>query len=344
MTSSIAVLPRGKTVMLACICLVYFLMPAFSAQAQEPAKSETTENIVERVWNYQVTTTEVKTTSGGKTVTTRQGITIGKIVLATIGLIAGLLLAGAMARGFGRTIDKRFRVDAGRRDILQKMLFFLLIVFVVLTTLNWLDIPLTTFAFLGGALAIGVGFGTQTLMNNFISGLIMLFEQQIKVGDVIEVDGSRGRVVNLGGRCTQVLLADGSELLVPNSYLLEKSVTNLTLGDTYLRFDFVVGVGYGSPTNEVMAIMEKALADEPAVVKERPREVFFEAFGDSTLNFHIYYWLNIRESDNRLVGSNLRLHIEKLCRDAKIDIAYPQRDIHLHTDRPISVRMERENS
>ena len=107
-------------------------------------------------------------------------------------------------------------------------------------------------------MAIGVGFGAQTLMNNFISGLILLAEQRIKVGDLIEVDGHLGRVIDLGTRCSRVRKFDGVDVLVPNSYLLEKNVINWTLSDRHHRYDFVVGVSYGAPTEIVMKHAQSA--------------------------------------------------------------------------------------
>ncbi|MET0222935.1 MAG: mechanosensitive ion channel domain-containing protein, partial [Terrimicrobium sp.] len=214
------------------------------------------------------------------------------------------------------------------------------LVLVVLATLNWLRIPLTAFAFLGGAIAIGVGFGAQTLMNNFISGLILLAEQRIKVGDLIDVDGHLGRVVNLGTRSSRVRKFDGVDVLVPNSYLLEKNVVNWTLSDSHHRDDFVVGVAYGTPTELVMSTLTSALEAQSDVLKEPAAVVAFEAFGDNALTFHIYFWLDIGRSDALRAGTEIRLRIDRLCREAGIEMAYPQRDIHLHAANPIAVRIE----
>ncbi len=220
--------------------------------------------------------------------------------------------------------DDGSRSIRSRRDILQKLLFTIIAAVVIFTILNWLDIPLTTFAFLGGALAIGVGFGTQTLMNNFISGIILMAEQQVKVGDIITIENNTGKVTHLGGRCTRVLLGDNSELLVPNSYLLEKNVINQTLGDSQRQFDFIIGVSYGSPITEGARSCSRGVLDaHPKILKSKSRQVFFEQFGPSSLNFHLYYSLDVRASDNRAVGSELRLSIDTLCREQGIEIANP---------------------
>ena len=277
---------------------------------------------MENVWNHELFTTEEKIVGqNGSVVTRMRGISVGKIILGIIGLTAGLFIAKTFARIIKNNIGRRFAVDTARAAFLEKVLYYFLLAFVVLTTLNWLRIPLTAFAFLGGAIAIGVGFGAQTLMNNFISGLILLAERRIKVGDVIEADGHIGRVINLGTRCSRVRKFDGVDVLVPNSYLLEKNVINWTLSDSHHRYDFVIRVSYGASTELVMSTLYRSLEAQPEVLKEPKASVIFEAFGDKALNFHLYYWLDIGRSDASKVGSEIRLRIDHLCREAGIEIA-----------------------
>jgi potassium-dependent mechanosensitive channel len=298
-------------------------------------------NRVESVWAHELFTTEEKITGAdGAVVTRTRGIGVGKIILGLIGLAAGLFIAKTLAHIIRNNLGRRFSVETARAAFLEKVLFYFLLVLVVLTTLNWLRIPLTAFAFLGGAIAIGVGFGAQTLMNNFISGLILLAEQRIKVGDLIDVDGNLGHVINLGTRCSRVRKFDGVDVLVPNSYLLEKNVINWTLSDSHHRYDFIVGVAYGTPAELAISTLTGAIDGEPEVLKEPAAAVAFEAFGDNSLIFHVYFWLDIGRSDALKVGTEIRLRIDRLCREAGIQIAFPQRDIHLHTSRPISVRLE----
>ena len=296
---------------------------------------------VENIWDHELFTTEEKIVGeNGASVTRTRGITVGKIVLGVIGLGAGYFIAKTLARLVRARLGRRFSVEIARAAFLEKVIFYFLLVLVVLATLNWLRIPLTAFAFLGGAIAIGVGFGAQTLMNNFISGLILLAEQRIKVGDLIDVDGHLGRVINLGTRCSRVRKFDGVDVLVPNSYLLEKNVVNWTLSDSHHRYDFIVGVAYGTPTELVMSTLTSAVEAQPDVLKEPAAAVAFEAFGDNALTFHIYFWLDIGRSDALKVGTEIRLRIDRLCREAGIEMAYPQRDIHLHAADPIAVRIE----
>ena len=272
-------------------------------------------------WNLELFTTQEKIIGEDGSVSTRmRGISVGKIVLGVIGLAAGVFIARTLARILKANLSRRHAMDTARSAFLEKVLFYFFLVLVVFTTLNWLRIPLTTFAFLGGALAIGIGFGAQTLMNNFISGLILLAEQRIKVGDVIEADGHLGRVMSLGTRCSRVRKFDGVDVLVPNSYLLEKNVINWTLSDSHHRYDFVIRVSNGASTELVMSTLYRSLEAQPEVLNEPKTSVIFEAFGDKALNFHLYYWLDIGRCDTNKVGSEIRLRIDRLCREAGIEI------------------------
>jgi potassium-dependent mechanosensitive channel len=215
-----------------------------------------------------------------------------------------------------------------------------LLAFVVLFAMYTVNIPLTVFTLFGGALAIGVGFGAQNLINNFISGLIMLLERPIKVGDIVDVDGVRGRVSTIGARCSHVRRFDGIEMLVPNSAFLEKNVTNWTLSDRLIRFSVTVGVAYGSPVRDVSKLMMMVLEEHGKILKYPEPLVLFEDFGESALVFTSYYWIELAgETDSRIVASDIRFRIDRLFREAGISIAFPQRDIHLDGIGPVDVRI-----
>lgn len=268
-------------------------------------------------------------------------ITTGKVSMAALGLLLAFLISGWLARWSARMATRRFQMAEDQRTLLEKSVFIPVAATLVLSVLYFLNIPLTVFAFFGGALAIGIGFGAQNLMNNFISGIILLLERQIKIGDIIEVAGSTGKVTHLGSRCSRIRKFDGVELLVPNSAFLEKEVTNWTLADPHHRFDFVIGVSYGSPVEKVMSLLTSAIERQPDILKEPAPGVFFEAFGESALAFRIYYWLELGGSlDARLVGSELRCRIDRDFRAAGIGMPFPQRDFHLRSSSPIAVRLE----
>ncbi len=297
---------------------------------------------ISAAWNTEVFTTgETILARDGTTTTRVRGVTIGKVLLAILLLGGGILASRSLAETLVRRAGNALAVDPVRGAFLEKLAFTVFAAFVVLGTLNWLRIPLTAFAFLGGALAIGAGFGAQTLMNNFISGLILLAERRIRVGDIIEADGHLGRVATLGTRCSRVLRFDGVDVLVPNSCLLEKNVINWTLSNPHHRFDFPVGINYGSEVPAALALFERVLKEQSGVLGDPAPAVYFEAFGDDALVFRLYFWIDVRSHDSRVVGSGLRVRIDAECRKAGIEMAFPQRDVHLHTAGPLSIEMSR---
>jgi len=302
--------------------------------------AENLGNLVKDAWNKELFVTTEKITDSTGNVTTRQhAISLGRLLSALVWLMLAFALSKVVSRTVCNRIQTRFSLDPVRVSALEKALFAAILAIAVLTILNWLNIPLTAFAFMGGALAIGIGFGAQTLVNNFISGLILLAERRIKVGDTIEVDGHTGSVLNLGTRCSRVLKGNGAEVLVPNSYLLEKNVVNWTLTNYRHSFDFAVGLSYGTDIAQAMALLQSAVEAEPKVLKTPAPVVFFEEFGSQALIFRLSYWVDLRGTDNRVVGSNIRTRIDKVCREQNIQISAPNQDLRLHTPDAIRVRM-----
>lgn len=256
-------------------------------------------------------------------------LTLGKLLSALLALAVALFLSRLLARQLGRSVTSKFRLPESQAHVITTLLTYLLSIILVLTTLQFLHIPLTVFAFLGGALMVGIGFGSQNLMNNFISGLILLLERKLNVGDLVEADGHFGRITHLGSRCSSIRKPDGVEILVPNSFFLEKNVANWTLSDPDHRFDFTVGLAYGTPVEKALTVLEQAVREDPEVLSSPAPLVVFESFGDSALIFRIFFWLRVSESDGRIVGSRIRTRIDRLCRENQFSIPFPQRDINL---------------
>jgi small-conductance mechanosensitive channel len=195
------------------------------------------------------------------------------------------------------------------------------------------------FAFAGGALAIGLGFGMQTVIKNFVSGLILLFEQPFRVGDVLDVGGQKGTITSVGLRASVLQLWDGTETLIPNSSLLENNVTNWTYTNRKVRFVVSVGVAYGSDPRKIIKLLEE-VAERHGLVEKDPRPlVLFAEFGDSTLNFELRFWLDVAKANSALVCSDLRLMISSTFAESGVAIDYPQRDVHLRAPGPIDVRL-----
>jgi small-conductance mechanosensitive channel len=190
-------------------------------------------------------------------------------------------------------------------------------------------IDLTKFGFLAGALGVGIGFGLQNIVSNFISGLILLFERPIEVGDVVDVTGAAGTVTQIGIRASKVLTFDGSEVIVPNADLISKSVVNWTGASPNRRFDVTVGVGYGSSMETVARSLLAAAGRTPGILAEPAAEAFFESFGASSLDWTLRVWVRMDESGRVL--SALRRAVAEELAGAGIEVPFPQQDVHIRT-------------
>jgi small-conductance mechanosensitive channel len=271
-------------------------------------------------------------------------ITLATLLTALLLLFLGWFGSRFLSRMLGRRLLPRLGLQTGATAALQTLTFYLLFVAFTLAALRMVNVPLTVFTVLGGALAIGVGFGSQNIVNNFISGLILLIEQPIKVDDLIEVDGTYGKVEQIGTRSTRVRTYSNIHIIVPNSTFLEKNVTNWTLSDNLVRVQVNIGVAYGSPVREVERLILQALSENQRIVDFPVPEVFFGDFGDNALAFHAYFWIKIdNQNDRRRIESDVRFRVDELFREANITIAFPQRDVHLDTLRPLDVRVVRDD-
>ncbi|MCK9296368.1 MAG: mechanosensitive ion channel [Desulfobulbaceae bacterium] len=270
-----------------------------------------------------------------------QSVTVKKVIVALLILSIGLLLAKFISRFTTDRILLRTKLDESDRAIFDRILYILMLVLIVLFALHTVNIPLTALTFLGGAFAIGVGFGTQNLLNNFISGFIIMLERPVKIGDTIEFESTIGAIEEIGIRCTKIRTAGNVHILVPNSSLLEKNIVNWTLSDQVIRCQVRVGVAYGSEVREVSKLLYQAVAEHGKILKKPEPIVIFNDFGDSALIFDVYYW--IRLGDNRMekmiIESDVRFLIEKHLREGGISIPFPQRDIHLDTTQPLNLRI-----
>ncbi len=301
-------------------------LPVPDAAAEpESSVAATVTKPMAKVWNFPLL---------GK------DVTVSKLVQALIILAIGFLFCRRIARKLHKLAVERFKVEKSVAAPIEKAVFYILLIMVVLFALSVVDIPLTIFAYMGGAVAIGVGFGAQNLINNFISGLIILLERPVKVGDIVDVDGVRGRIAAIGARCSQVKLFDGVDILVPNSAFLEKNVVNWTLSDSKLRFSVSVGAVYGSSAREVADLMETAVTEHPEVLSTPEPQIIFEDFGDDALLFTAYFWLEVtRPMDYRVVASDIRFRIDALFEEAGVSMAFPQRDVHLDSPKPLKVEV-----
>jgi potassium efflux system protein len=268
------------------------------------------------------------------------GVTVKKLAMALITLIIGFVFVRKLILFWIRGLLARVHMKETTSAAVEKIINYFIIFLIILFALRVVNIPLTLFTFLGGAVAIGVGFGAQNLINNFISGFIVMAEQPIKIGDLIEIEGTFAMVEEIGARCTRIRTSGNVQILVPNSSFLEKNIINWTLSDKEVRAQVTVGVIYGSPVREVERIMLR-VAGEHKKVRTVPKPfVLFNDFGDNALIFDLYFWISMnRIMDRRIIESDIRFRIDELFREAGIVIAFPQRDVHLDAQKPLEFRI-----
>jgi small-conductance mechanosensitive channel len=244
-----------------------------------------------------------------------------------------ILLAWFVVGYIGKLIKKALKsrnVSADAIHFFSRVYLVLTIAILVFTSMEILNIPLTAFAFVSGAIAIGVGFGAQNIINNFISGWILMWERPIRIGDFLEVGDARGVVESINTRSTLIRRNDGVHMLVPNSQLLENTVTNWTLIDQNARSFVRIGVAYGSDANQVRELIFQVLNERNDILESPPASVFFEDFGDNALIFDAVFWVSaVSETDIRRRRSEIRFRLYELFNEHNVVIAFPQRDLHL---------------
>ena len=279
-------------------------------------------------WNFEITTIDAAP------------FTVGSLTMGLLLFAAGLWASRAGARLVGHFSATRLKLDAGAVQAMHTLSFYALLIAFTLLALRAVHFPLTAFTFLGGALAIGIGFGSQNVMNNFISGLILMLERPVRAQDVVEVDGSHGVIQKIGPRSTHIRSTDGRHIVVPNSFFLESNVVNWTLSDDLMRTKVSVGVAYGSPTRLVKELIEKVVKAEPRVLNHPPPSVIFDAFADNSLNFDVYFWVEARSPMSmRDVESRIRFAIDDVFREHNLVIAFPQCDVHLDSAAPLQIQL-----
>jgi len=255
-------------------------------------------------------------------------------------LVLGYLIVSWLVRRLERTLVARFKAEPAAARIVRRWLQVILVLVLFVLALDLVKIPLTVFAFLGGALAIGFGFGAQVLIKNFISGVMLLIERPIKVGDIVQIGDIVGAVTNISIRSSTIRTTDGIETLIPNSVFVESNVTNWTYSSPRVRRSVKVGVAYGSDTRKVGDTLLGVAERHGQVLKDPAPRVIFEDFGSDGLAFSLEYWIDYaRGADGRLIASDLRFMIEKALAEAGIGIPFPQRDVHVDASAPLRVEV-----
>jgi small-conductance mechanosensitive channel len=300
----------------------------------------TARDVTAQVWQFELLAVQDNIEVNGQIISGKRSVTVDKVSTALAILIVGYWLAVRLARLVEGLSVTRLGMDASLARIARRWILFIEVILLVVLSMLVVRIPLTIFAFMGGALAIGAGFGMQNMLKNLISGLMLLFERPFRPGDVVEVGGIRGRVTDIGVRSSHIIDSNGIETLIPNSTFIEQNVTSWTLSSKSVRIVINIGIAYGSPLKEVSRLLLEIANRHGMVLKEPAPQVLFEDFASDSLLFGLYVWVEINPDVSwKTIASDLRYMINKTLAEHDIVIAFPQRDIHLNSSRPLEVRV-----
>jgi potassium efflux system protein len=259
-----------------------------------------------------------------------QRITLGYVIGAVGALVVSYFVSTILQTTLTERVLARRNVDRGVSISVTRLLHYAVVSVGFVIALLVLGVDLTKLTLLASALGVGIGFGLQTIVNNFVCGLILLFERPLRVGDTIEFDGQWVKIAKIGLRSTRVRTFDQADVIVPNTALITNQVTNWTLTDRHARELVAVGVAYGSDVTLVMQTLKECALSHPGVMKSPEPQVLFRSFGDSALDFELRAW--VADVDTRLqVASDLNQAIDRRFREAGIVIPFPQRDLHVHS-------------
>ena len=253
-------------------------------------------------------------------------------ILLLIVMLVGVFWFSSSTKRF---LFNRFLVNSGLNRSLQyalsQIISNIVLVIGILIVLTQTGINLGALAVFAGAIGVGIGVGLQGIASNFISGLVILAERPISIGDRVEVGDNAGTVRRIGARATVIVTNDNISIIVPNSKFIEDPVTNWTYGDPRVRFRIPVGVAYGSDIEKVRQALIAAGREHPNTLAEPAPNVFFSEFGDNSLNFELVVWSSEMSGRPRRYKSDLNFAIERKLREAGIEIPFPQRDLHIRS-------------
>jgi small-conductance mechanosensitive channel len=225
-------------------------------------------------------------------------------------------------------------LETGQRYAVARVASYLVFILGMIVGLQSLGVNLNSLVVVGGALGIGVGFGLQAIVGNFVAGLVLLVEQPLKLGDRIEVGGTFGDVVRLRGRSTWIQTNDNVVIIVPNSEFINQRVINWTANDRQVRISLPVGVSYGSDPKAVRDLLSRISTQHPDVLGDPAPEIVFLDFGDSSLDFELRVWTIRQVQTPQRLKSDLYFAIFEAFREHGIEIPFPQRDLHLKSIAP----------
>jgi small-conductance mechanosensitive channel len=261
----------------------------------------------------------------------RTPVSLLTVVTFLVAVIVVVLVSSAVGRLIGSRLLARTAIDRGLQYAIGRMVYYALLVLGLMVALQTSGIEIGSLAVLLGALGVGIGFGLQNMVGNFVSGLILLAERPAQIGDWIEVGGRQGRVERIGARSTTIVTTDNISIIVPNGDLVTNQIINWSHGDPRVRFRVPVGVAYGSDMDRVRDALLAVAVAHRGVLADPPPTVLFTAFGDSSLNLELAVWTSTMVTQPLRFRSELNFAIDDAFRRAGVQVPFPQRDLHFRS-------------
>ena len=253
------------------------------------------------------------------------------LILGFILILVAFMIKAILHRMLTRKFFPRFKIHPGLANSYSTLVGygFLVLAMIVVLPVAFPGFDWSTLSVILGAVSFGVGFGLRNVADNFVSGLIILLERPIKVGDRITVDEASGTVKSIRARSTTVRTNDNIEVIIPNSRFISESVVNWSHSDNQVRLRIPVGVHYKSDVFHVREVLEKAAVEHPQVLRDPAPSAKFVEFGDSSLNFEIWVWTIDSTQRPGAFKSEINYLMWKALKDAGIEVPYPQRDLYI---------------
>ncbi|MGB5441875.1 MAG: mechanosensitive ion channel domain-containing protein [Gammaproteobacteria bacterium] len=260
-------------------------------------------------------------------------LSLADVLVFIVTITAAVLLARCIILVLDEDIYPRVQLGRGVSFAISAVIKYGIILLGFLLAVGAMGIGMDRIAILLGAFGVGLGFGLQTIVNNFVSGMILIFERPVQIGDSVEVGSVKGRIKRIGIRSSTVRSFDGADITVPNGSLLSDALTNWTMTDRNRRIEIKVGVSYGTDPDKVIEALNSALAGQEGLLKEPAAQVIFNGFGDNSLDFELRAW--VADNDDFVaIRSAVALAMNRALSEYGIEVPFPQRDLHLRSISP----------
>ncbi len=260
-------------------------------------------------------------------------VTLSSILLFVLSVYVAFWVAGTVRVVLRDEMLPNMNLPRGVGNSISSLSYYALVLVGLLVALAAAGFETSQFAIIFGALSVGIGFGLQNVVNNFVSGLILMFERPIQPGDVVEVSGTSGKVREIGMRATTLTTFEGADVVVPNGTLLSEKLINWTLSDMNRRIDVDVGVAYGSDPRRVLVLLREVALGTPGISPEPVPAIVFKGFGDSSLDFGVRAWTD-NFGDWVSIRTEMTARVYEALAKESIEIPFPQQDIRIRSVSP----------